>query len=169
MARGVRSTKSPRRGLPSRRAILSRKYYFPVRTGRKRGIPILSPSGKPTVPEDWTGTDVEWAIFQAALQIGLKEHADFEYKAQVQVPLGGLDNQVDFLFHGTLVVEAQGFFWHNVLEFAVRNDAERKSRILAAGYDYVAIDGENLVGPRADPVFYLRAALEGRDYSVSAR
>lgn len=167
MARGIRSTKGPGRRLPSRRVAISRKYYFPVRSGRKRGIPMLSPDGKPNVPEDWTGTAPEWAIFQAALQMGLKEHADFEYKFMVSGP--GLENEVDFIFHQVIVIEAQGLFWHyNFGGFAALNDAERKARILAVGYDYVAIDEDNLVGPRADPVFYLRAALEGRDFSRSA-
>jgi len=164
MAAGQRTTKGAGRRLPSRRALLGRSGYFPVRTRRKQGIPALSQSYKPDVPADWQGTAPEWALFQAALQIGLQPHIDFEY--QYPIASFGVSADVDFLFFPTKVIEVQGLYWHYAFGgLGQQNDAERKARIESIGYDYVAIDEDALVGPRADPVFYLKAALEGRDYS----
>jgi hypothetical protein len=166
MARGQRTTKGSGRQLPSARALQGRSGYFPTKTGRRKGLPQLSQDSKTQAPLDWPGTLPEWALYQAALTLGFKPDSDFAYQYQLGP---GVDSEVDFIFPpapGGHVIEVQGLFWH--YQFGGLNpvnDAEKKARIQAAGYEYTAIDEDNLVGPRADPVYYLRAALEGRDYS----
>lgn len=168
MARGQRTTKSAARRLPSQRELVGRSGYFPIRTGHQRGVPTLSEAAKtPPPPDDWPGTLPEWALYDAALQLGLKPDRDFVY--QYRIGTFGASDVVDFFFLNNVIVEVQGLFWHYGFDgFKVSNDQVRKIRLESLGYPVIFIDEDALVGPRADPVYYLKEALAGRDYSRAA-
>lgn len=158
-----RTTKGPGRRLPSARSLTGRRGYFPVRTGRRQGIRGVREQLRP--PEGYTLP--EWVLELTALRRGLRANLDFFHKYQISDL--GVNAEVDFYFAQHLVVEVQGFFWHQQFGgFARFNDQVRRARLEAAGYPTIFIDEDNLVGPRADPDYYLAEALQGRDRSLLA-
>ncbi len=155
-----RSTKGSGRRLPSARSLYGRTGYFPVRTGRRQGIRGAEEQLRPPVGY----TLPEWMLELAALNRGLRPGRDFIHQYQISSP--GVSAQVDFYFAQNLVIEVQGLYWHYEFGgFNELNDMERRARLEAAGYPTIFIDEDGLVGPRADPDYYLAEALAGRDHS----
>jgi very-short-patch-repair endonuclease len=77
--------------------------------------------------------------------------------------------QIDFReYDVNILIEIQGLFWHyqGLDGFKVANDLDRKATIESLGYTLIYIDEDNA---NTDPVYYLREARAGRDWSRSAR
>lgn len=169
MPRGAHKGKLDTRksATPSGRKIINdlfdRESSVPIKTGRRPGVSsgFASPWMQP--PLEWLGTLPEWAINWAHTQLKRKPGEDFEYIYEVA---GGV--QVDFFEYDlNLAIQVQGVYWH--YEFSgskVQEDQEQMIRVESAGIQVIAIDEDNAL---ADPVFYLKEALEGRDHSRLGR
>lgn len=150
------------------RQLTGRVGYIPARTGRRRGT---QPREEiyPQPPVTWRGTLPEWAIFWAHLQLGLREGEDFEYVPRIERAQGNVKGtQVDFMeFDLNIAIDIQGLFWHYGFSAAQQYaDAETRIRIESVGITYIAIDEDDAL---RDPIYYLREARQGRDYSRAAR
>jgi len=135
---------------------------FTVRTGRRRGVVSGLADPFPEPPDDFTGTRPEWAIYWAHQMIGRKPGEDFIYISYV----AGI--QVDFEeFDLGMVLNIQGMFWHYEFSGAkTHEDLATRALIEATGTQLINIDEDHAI---ADPVYYLREALAGRDHSLQAR
>lgn len=135
---------------------------FPIRTGRRPGISSGSTQPYPPKPAEFTGTEPEWAIYWAHLELKRKPGEDFVYISHV----AGI--QVDFEeFDYNIVLNIQGLYWH--YEFSggkIQEDLQTRAFIEATGVTLVNIDEDMAL---ADPVYYLREALNGIDHSLQAR
>jgi hypothetical protein len=140
----------------------SPKFSMPVRTGRRPGVVTGTADPFPEPPEDWLGTRPEWAIFWAHSVLKRKPFEDFQYIDHI----AGI--QVDFLeFDLNIALNIQGLFWHYFFSGAKQGeDIITKSQIESTGTILINIDEDHCL---ADPVYYLRQALQGIDHSRSAR
>jgi hypothetical protein len=114
------------------------------------------------------GTLPEWAIYWAHGQLRLREDEDFQYIPRLGATTGNDKGaQVDFLeLDINVAINIQGLFWHYGMGALKQfSDLEQRIRIEATGTTYIAIDEDHAL---ADPVFYLREARLGRDYSLMA-
>jgi very-short-patch-repair endonuclease len=143
--------------------LTGRGGYVPIRTGRRAGGQVNT-QPFPDPPLTWTGTLPEWAIYWAFTALGMKEHEAFEY--QYYTP--ATPNGVDFFYYDqNLVIEIYGIYWHYMQGgFKRESDLEREFRLEALGYEYVVIDEDDAI---ANPIYFLREALAGRDHSRLAR
>lgn len=114
----------------------------------------------PPAPE-WPGTLPEWAIYWAHTSLGLREGQDFAYLARD--PQSGI--QVDFTeFTAAIAIQVQGLFWHYQFRERPRfRDLAQRSELTSLGYTVVWIDEDAAI---RSPVYYLQAALRGRDLSI---
>ena len=118
----------------------------------------------PPPPGDWPGTLPEWAVFWALETLGLRPDVDFSYRyrlPELEVRRWG---EVDFLVWATQVgIEVQGEYWHYLQgpEKTVRDELKR-ALLESAGFIMVWIDAEDVL---RSPLFFVREALAGRDYS----
>jgi hypothetical protein len=88
------TTKQGRQYRDPWRSLVGRKHYIPTRTGPRKGVKLPTASPYPMPPAGWPGTEPEWAIYWAHLEMGLKPQQDFIYLADSP----GTDSiQVDFL------------------------------------------------------------------------
>lgn len=156
------------RDYSSLRRLFGRKAYFSVRTGRRQGT--YRQSLFPPKPPDFQGTLPEWNILLAHWQLGLKEDVQFVYLWNAANPNSETRRtQIDFMeLDINLGIQIQGFFFHYVGfdGWVIQNDQEKRADLEALGLPIVAIDEEDA---NADPVYYLRAAREGRDLSRYGR
>jgi hypothetical protein len=141
---------------------VTKNSAVPVRTGRRQGITSSSARPFPEPGPDWLGTLPEWAIDWAHHVLGKKPGEDYQYISYV----AGI--QVDFEEYDLqLVLNIQGLYWH--YEFAGGKQIEDRATraiIEATGITLINIDEDNAL---ADPVYYLKEALAGRDHSLQAR
>ena len=153
---------------PSARSILrdiegtDRSIAFPVRTGRRPGITSGSPHPYPEPPEDFTVTRPEWAIYWAHGVLKLKPNEDFIYISHI----AGI--QVDFEEIGLgIALNIQGLYWHYVFSGGKqKEDIVTRAQIESTGIILVNIDEDDAL---RDPLYYLRAALNGIDHSLQAQ
>lgn len=117
----------------------------------------------PSPPPEWPGTLPEWAIYWAHLSLGLRDGYDFAYLQRDEMT--GI--QVDFTeFTVPVAIQVQGLFWHYEFQRRAKpNDIRQRSALESMGYTVVWIDEDAAI---RSPVYYLRAALQGRDYSQGA-
>jgi hypothetical protein len=158
------TTKQGRQYRDPWRSLVGRKHYIPTRTGPRKGVKLPTASPYPMPPAGWPGTEPEWAIYWAHLEMGLKPQQDFIYLADSP----GTDSiQVDFLELAIPVaIQVQGEFWH--YEFFRRpraRDIQERATLEQRGYTVVWIDEGDA---KADPVFFTQEALRGRDHSKGA-
>lgn len=138
--------------------------------GAERFAP-RTPAGEP--PAWWkarypTGTEPEWAIYWGLIQNGLKPDVDFFY--QVVVPgVGSIYySNLDFFVPDRRIgIEVQGIFWHYVLgSERQQRDITRAALFAREGIQVIYIDSDDAI---ANPVFYAREAIQGRDHSKLKR
>lgn len=131
-----------------------------------RGREEREPAGDP--PPDWPGTRPEWAVWWALTVLGLEPDVDFQYRARLPELEARRYGEVDFLiWHAGVAIEIQGEFWHyGVGRDRQAADALRRALVESAGLRLVAIDEGDAL---ADPIYYTREALEGRDHSQATK
>ena len=127
-----------------------------------RGREQREPAGDP--PQDWPGTRPEWAVYWALMVLGLEPGVDFDYRVRMPELEARRYGEVDFLvWQAGVAIEVQGTFWHyGVGRDKQTSDALRRALVESAGLILVAIDEEDAL---ADPLYYVREALQGRDHS----
>lgn len=149
------------------RSMFGRIGYFPARTGRRnytyRGADF------PPAPSLWGGTEPEWKLWMAHGMLGIPE-GSFGFKVNLENPytISGR-TEVDFMeWDVGIAIRVQGTFYHYVGfdGFQPANDLRQRTDIESLGYPVVDIDEDDA---NRDPVYYLRAAREGRDYSRLGR
>lgn len=135
---------------------------FTYRTGRRPGVTGGVKDVFPEPPADFLGTRPEWAIFWAHGVLKRKEGEDFMYLSHI----AGI--QVDFEeFDLGIALNIQGLYWHYFFKGSkAYEDLMTRAFIEATGIQLVNIDEDHAL---ADPVYYLREALAGRDHSLQAR
>lgn len=155
-------TQSVRQVMKQMEAIAAGTKSVPFRTGRRPGSTASSAQPFPPPPDSWTGTLPEWAINWAHSVLGRKAGEDFVYISYV----AGI--QVDFEeFDLQIVLNIQGLYWHYEFSGGKQiEDRNTRAQIEATGVTLINIDEDNAL---ADPVFFLREALNGRDHSLQAR
>jgi hypothetical protein len=124
------------------------------------------PAGDP--PADWPGTRPEWAVYWALKQLGLEEGIDFFYLQSTWSVGRDYFSQLDFFLPAYRVgIEIQGEFWHYG-QGSEKVEQDQLRRALYAGLDItvVFIDEPDAL---ADPVFYVKEAIAGRDHSLVGR
>jgi hypothetical protein len=144
-----------------------RKYAFALRTGVRPGVqPLVNPV--PDMPPNWMGTLPEWAVYWAHGEMELVEGRDFIYLYQTRSINDPLSIQVDFLETASLIgIQIQGGFFHYMFGgHKIESDTEQRVRLTSQGITPVYIDEWDA---NADPIFYLREALNYRDYSLLSR
>lgn len=116
----------------------------------------------PAMPDDWQGTEPEWAINWALTTLG----ATFVYQKGI---LGGRSYAggivADFLVEepSQLIIQIQGTHWHYELGHRIMiNDALQRAVIEAEGTEVINIDEEDAM---SSPLFYTKEALLGIDHS----
>jgi hypothetical protein len=141
-------------------------------TLRERGLPQATrftreePAGDP--PPSWPGTRPEWAIFWALTAMGRSPGVDFEYIARTPGAYQSYYSTVDFLLiPENIGIEVQGLFWHyGQGNDKILKDAFRQANFQAGGIKVIYIDEDHA---QADPLYYVREALAGRDHSRANR
>lgn len=166
MAKRALDTRKAR--TPSAKAILRQiegtgpSIAFPVRTGRRPGMTAGSPNPYPEPPEDFTGTRPEWAIYWAHGVLRRKPGEDFvyiSYVAGIQVDFEELDLGI--------LLNIQGLYWHYEFDGGkIREDVQTRAIIESTGSILINIDEDDAL---RDPVYYLKAALNGVDHSLQVR
>lgn len=129
-------------------------------------LALQEPAGDP--PPSWTGTRPEWAVYWALNTLGFVEGQDFQYTANLSGVETSYYSTVDFYLPNLHIgIEVQGSFWHYGLgSDKVYSDVLRKSLFAEQGVDVVFVDEPMAL---ADPVFYVREALQGNDHSELSR
>lgn len=156
------------RDYSSLRKLFGRKGYFSVRTGRRQGTYRQDPIPPP--PPEFSGTLPEWRFLWAHWQLGLSENDQFQYLYNAGNPEAESGKtEIDFMeLDVGIAIQIQGFYYHYVGfdGFTQSNDLEKRVALESLGYSVVAVDEEDAI---KDPVFYLRAARQGRDLSRFGR
>lgn len=144
-----------------------------LRTGRRQGVGQSAADLKayPPQPEDWPGTEPEWAIYWAHGKLGLIEGEDFAYRllasgSSLRQATGGVE--IDFFEYGLNIgIDVQGFFAHYKLGADKQAaDIETLIDLESHGIDLIRIDDKDA---QADPIFYLKEARNGIDHSLAGR
>jgi len=133
---------------------------YPIRELRKQEK--REPAGDP--PSWWPGTRPEWAVYWALLILGLRPDVDFQYRARLPELERKRWGEVDFLLPDLQVaIEVQGEYFHYDQGVAqLVTDELKRAMVEGMGMILVWIDGEAVL---ADPLYYVREALSGRDHS----
>lgn len=139
--------------------------YASFRRGRSRrfasGEAQVQPFPDP--PPTWMGTLPEWAIYWAHEALGRKPYQDFQYL----FTLDGSHFYDFFEFLERVAIEVQGLYWHYEFQRNTAvNDQLLKVRTEMLGITLIFIDEDHAL---ADPIFYLREALNGRDHSRATK
>lgn len=161
------------RGVPSQRKLIGKSGYTPATQGRSRIFGKTAPNPFEAPPAWWVarypaGTIDEWACYLAHLELGLKPDQDFVYQYFIGALTITQDARVDFYeIDLNEVIEVYGIYWHYVFGGLAQRqkDLTRQEFVQGLGYGYVIIDEDCLVGPQADPVYYVRQARLGIDHS----
>jgi hypothetical protein len=144
-----------------------------LKTGRRPGVGIPSAElqAYPAPPDDWPGTEPEWAVYWAHQQLGLQEGLDFAYRLITGGPSfrhgsGGIE--LDFFeFDLNIGIDIQGFFAHYKLGADKQAaDTSTELDIASKGITLIFIDDTDA---ETDPIFYLREARNGIDHSLRGR
>lgn len=142
----------------------------------KRGPRGVMPSLKtedwnlPAPPEGFVGTAPEWAVYWALTKLGYRDGEDFTFQSsQLGVRYEAGAAIVDFLIYARqplLVIRVQGEYWHyeqGGSRMAV--DLFQRQELESKGFEVVDVDEDMVL---RDPLFYVRAALEGIEHSRAA-
>ena len=126
--------------------------------GQRRSIPEK--------PADFQGCMPEYIVFNTLLRIGLKPNVDFEFQARFaggKIDRGGI--VIDFLFFNppNLAINVQGIYYHYEQgSVNIANDLLARQILAGQGISLIFLDEDDVM---ADPTFYVREALNGKDYS----
>lgn len=136
---------------------------------RARGLSGLAgtmqrqePAGDP--PEDWMGTRPEWAVQWGLMKAGLVDGLDFTFQARLPGVGASYYSTVDFLITDyNIAIEVQGKYWHyGQGSDKIMTDIFRVNAYAGQGIKVIFIDEPDAL---ADPVYFVREALEGNDHS----
>jgi hypothetical protein len=135
---------------------------------RGRGFPGAArlqqqePAGDP--PQDWPGTRPEWAVQWGLERNGLADGEDFTYQARLPGVGTSYYSTIDFLVPDfNIGIEVQGKFWHmGQGSDKILSDIFRVNAYAGQGIKIIFIDEPDAL---ADPIYYVREALEGNDHS----
>jgi hypothetical protein len=124
------------------------------------------PAGDP--PVDWPGTRPEWAIYWAAKRLGFEENVTFFYLMRTWSVGKDYFSQLDFFFPEYRIgIEIQGTFWHyGQGTEKIAHDEMRRALYAQLDITVIFIDEDDAL---ADPIYYLKEALAGRDHSRLGR
>jgi len=115
-------------------------------------------------PPDWVGTLPEYLVYKELVKIGI----EFEYQANQmggRLSVGGA--VVDFLIPSlNLALQIQGLYWHYQRSSTQKaRDAISRASLEGMGLTVIYLDEDDLM---RNPNFYVKEALEMRDYSKLA-
>lgn len=135
---------------------------------RGRGFPGAAdlqeqePAGDP--PPEWRGTRPEWAVQWALTRIGLTDGLDFTFLARLPGVGSSYYSTVDFLIIDyNIGIEVQGKYWHyGQGSDKIMSDLFRISAFAGQGVKIIFIDEPDAL---ADPIYFVKEALEGNDHS----
>jgi very-short-patch-repair endonuclease len=119
----------------------------------------------PEPPEDWTGTEPEWAINWALTKL----KADFDFQHNVAGGrrfVGGI--VADFVVYEPteVMIQVQGVYWHYELGSEKQErDALQRAIVESKGWIVINIDEDDAM---RDPIFYTEEALRHIDHSKTA-
>jgi hypothetical protein len=129
-----------------------------------RTAAVTYPNQAPEPPADWAGSAPEWMVYWALTKIGYQPNIDFVYQSAQsggRTEFGG--NVVDFYFPDLgAAINVQSTYYHYATTASAVHDRFVQASIQQAGINIVYIDEEDV---RRDPVYYVKEALAGRDYS----
>ena len=120
----------------------------------------------PAVPETWSGSTPEWAIYWALRTMGLKPDVDFVYQS---AQMGGRMEKggavIDFLFFNppNLGINVQSIYFHYTGQ--QRRGQIQRAQLEAIGIRMIFIDEADAL---RDPKYYVAEALMFRDHSLMA-
>ena len=126
--------------------------------GQRRSIPEK--------PADFPGSLPEYIVFNALLRLGLKPNQDFQFQARFgggKIERGGM--VIDFLFFNPpgLAINVQGVYYHYEQgSVTIANDLIAREILAGQGISLIFLDENDIL---ADPTFYVREALNFKDYS----
>ena len=128
---------------------------------------LSEPAGEP--PLWWqlqhpSGTKPEWAVYWGLQKNGKLDGQDFIYQAHIPGTGNSRFINVDFLIPDNYIaIEVQGKFWHlGQGTRKIGSDVLRIESLAAQGVKVVFIDEPDAL---ADPIYYVREALQGNDHS----
>ena len=108
----------------------------------------------------------EYIVFNQLLRLGLKPNQDFEFQSKFaggKIERGGL--VIDFLFSNPpgLAINVQGVYYHYEQgSVNIANDLLAREILAGEGISLIFLDDDDVL---ADPTFYVREALNFKDYS----
>lgn len=118
----------------------------------------------PPAPASWVGSLPEWKIFYALVQLGYKPDVDFTYQSAWmggRMAKGGV--VLDFYLPDySLAINVQGIYWHYKDTTMMVNAQIQRAQVEQLGITLIFIDEEHAL---ANPTFYVKEALAGRDHS----
>ena len=126
--------------------------------GQRRSIPEK--------PADFSGSMPEYVVYNQLLRFGLKPNRDFQFQARFgggKIERGGM--VIDFLFSNPpgLAINVQGVYYHNEQgSVNIANDLLAGEILAGDGISLIFLDDDDVM---ADPTFYVREALNFKDYS----
>ena len=125
---------------------------------------VSYPRAAPAPPSNWSGSAPEWMVYWAFTQIGYQPGRDFQYQSAQdggRLTYGG--NVLDFFVPDqNLAINVQSTYYHYAQVSTIVHDRFVQSSILRAGMSIIYIDEEDA---RKDPIFYVKEAIAGKDYS----
>ncbi len=114
--------------------------------------------------EAWPGSKPELSVYNALLTLGFQPNMDFIYQspqAGGRMEFGGA--VLDFFFPSLgLAINVQSTYYHYVTQAAMIRDELAQAMMEGWGVRVMFINENDAL---RDPVYYVKEALVGRDYS----